>query len=64
MIEARIKNLAEKFWMNLAWLLPKELVKWAAVRLIANATTGQFADTVVPELSAMDALQRWDYARD
>ena len=52
----------EKFQMWFAWSLPKWLVMWAAVRLIAHATTGKYGTTVVPELSAMDALKRWDDA--
>lgn len=51
--------MREKFWMWLAWRLPRVLVKWAAVRLGAHATTGDYSDTVVPELTFMDALKRW-----
>ena len=50
----------EKLEMWIAWRLPKWLVKWAAVRLIAHATTGRYASTVAPELTAMDAMRRWD----
>jgi hypothetical protein len=32
---------------------------WAAVRVIANATTGEHGNQVVPELTAMEALNRW-----
>jgi hypothetical protein len=49
----------EAFWRWLAWRLPRPLVLWAAVRLIAQATMDQYSDTVVPELKAMDALERW-----
>lgn len=52
--------MKNKLWMKLAWMLPRKLAMWAAIRVIAHATTGQYADTIVPELSAMDALQRWD----
>lgn len=52
----------DKLQMWLAWHLPKWLVKLAAVRLIAHATTGQYGSTVVSELTAMDALKRWDVA--
>ena len=51
--------MTEKIWMWLAWRLPKELVKWAAIRLMAHATQGPYSNQVVPELSAMDALKRW-----
>lgn len=51
--------MMDKFWMWLAWRLPRPLVMWASVRLIANATQGEHSTQVVPELSAMDALKRW-----
>lgn len=54
----RVKK--EKIAMALAWHLPRWLVKWAYVRVGAHATTGQYENTVVPELSMVDALKRWD----
>lgn len=56
----RLERAKEAFWMKLAWLLPKTLVKWAAVRLGAHATTGKYGNQIVPELGFMDALKRWD----
>lgn len=47
-----------KFWI--AWRMPHWLVNLCAVRLIAHATTGRYSDTVVPELTAMDAVKRWE----
>jgi len=35
------------------------LVKWAAIRLMAHATTRQYSNTEVPKLTAMEALERW-----
>ena len=49
-----------KIWMWLAYRLPRELVMWAAIRLMAHATTGKYDTTIVPELTAMDALNRWE----
>jgi hypothetical protein len=49
----------EKLQMWIAWRLPRWLVMWATVRLIAHATQGQYGTTVVPELGAMEALERW-----
>ena len=48
--------------MWIAWKLPKWLVMLATVRLIAHATAGEYGSTVVPELKAVDALQRWETA--
>lgn len=52
-------ELIERVWMWIAWHLPRTLVMWAAVRLMAWATTGEYSNTVVPDLTAMDALKRW-----
>jgi hypothetical protein len=50
----------ERAQMAVAWKLPHWLVMWASVRLIAHATTGKHGHTVVPELTAVDALKRWE----
>ena len=45
------------------WLanrLPKWVVYFATIRLIAYATTGKYGNTIVPELGAMEAVQRWE----
>ncbi len=54
-----MEKLKEKFMLKLVWLLPKNLVYWCAIRLIANATTGKYGNQIVPELSAIEALKRW-----
>jgi len=54
------KFTLEHFYSWLAWKLPRGLVRWAAVRLGAHATTGPWAGVVVPDLRFMDALRRWD----
>ena len=51
---------SERFWMWLAWRLPKQLVMWCCVRVGAHATTGKYSNTVVPELTVVDALKRWE----
>ena len=51
--------MKEKIILWFIWKLPKCVIYWASIRLIAHATTGQHSNTIVPELSAMDALQRW-----
>lgn len=56
------RKVTEKIWMFVAWKLPKTLVMWATIRLIAYATQGKYGKTIVPELSAMDAVKRWDTA--
>lgn len=51
--------MRERLTVWLAWRLPKPLVYWATLRLIAHATQGRYSNQVVPDLSAMDALKRW-----
>jgi len=52
-------RLIEKTAIAIAWHLPRTLVKWAAIRLMVNATTGKHSAQVVPDLTAIDALKRW-----
>lgn len=49
----------ERFHTWVAWRVPKWLAYWCAIRVIANGTTGPHANQVVPELTAMEALERW-----
>lgn len=50
----------DRIYQYLAWKMPKGLVKWCSVRLIANATMGKYSSIIVSDLTAMDALQRWE----
>lgn len=61
MIEARYQatKLRDKIIRAIVWKLPKRVVMWAAVRVMAHATTGEYSNQIVPELSALDALKRW-----
>jgi hypothetical protein len=54
-----IRKLSDKFWLWLVWKLPKPLVMWSTVRVVAHATSGEYGDTSVPDITAMDALKRW-----
>jgi len=44
----------------LSFKLPKRLVYFAAMRLIAHATSGKYGNQIVPELKAMDAMGTWE----
>jgi hypothetical protein len=50
----------EKLYTWLAFKVPRKLVYWCAIRLMVHATTGKHQNQVVPELLAMDALERWE----
>lgn len=55
-----LAQVPERAWRWIAWRLPKELVKWAAIRLGCHATQGEYSNQDVPSLYFMDALKRWD----
>jgi hypothetical protein len=52
--------MKEKVWQWLAWHLPKVLVYWASIRLMANATMGKYSSQDVTRLNAITALERWE----
>lgn len=56
----RLRRRVERVWMWVAWHLPKALVRWCYVRVGAHATTGKYGNTTVPDLTMMDALERWE----
>jgi len=58
-----LARLREKFWFWMAWHIPKKLVYFSAIRLVAFATQGEYGDTIVPELPAMEAVRRWETGR-
>jgi hypothetical protein len=49
----------DKLPLWIAYRMPRRLVMWCAVRVGANATTGEHRNQVVPDLTFMDALKRW-----
>lgn len=53
-------KLAERLTTKVAWLLPRRIAYWAAIRVMAHATQGKWSSQNVPALYAMDALKRWD----
>lgn len=55
----RARRAYEALLIRVAHALPRRLVMWCAIRVMANATTGEHSNQVVPELLAMDALERW-----
>lgn len=47
------------FWYWLVKKLPKKLLYFCFVHVMAYATMGKYGETVVPELSGMDAIKRF-----
>ena len=50
----------DAFWQWVANMLPRNLVYWSAIRLIAHATMGRWPDEQVTEVTAVATLRRWD----
>lgn len=55
-----ISRPSEKLLLWFVWKLPRKLVMWCYCRVGAHATTGKFGNTLVPEITMMEALKRWD----
>lgn len=48
-----------KFYQRIVRYLPAKLRYAAAIDVVAYATTGKYSKTIVPDLSAMDAIKRF-----
>jgi len=47
------------FWYFIVSLLPKKLIYFCTLHLIAYCTTDEYSSTIVPDLTAMDAVKRY-----
>lgn len=50
----------KKIYYLLIKIMPKKLQYLTAMNVIAYATTGEYSSTIIPELSAMDAVRRFE----
>jgi len=50
----------EKFYMWLAWQLPRELARWGFVRVVSEASTGALSDREMGTITCIEALEQWD----
>ena len=55
-----VRRPGERLRLAFVWALPRWLVYWCAIRLMAHATQGPWGNQIVPELNAIDALKRWE----
>ena len=60
MVRMAMRQLRERLWTWFIWHLPRSVIYRSAIRLIAAATTGEYSDVSVPELTAMDAVRAWE----
>jgi hypothetical protein len=55
-----MKEWKTSFWRWCANRLPKEIVSFAFIRVIAFASSGEWSGEIVPDIAGMTALDRWD----
>ena len=56
--------MKERMAVWIAWRLPRRVVYWAAIRLGSSAAVGEYRNQVVPELTVLKALSRWEEKRE
>ena len=54
-----LRRPMQQLRLKFVFALPRWLIYWAAIRLISHATTGMYGAQSVPDLKAMNALDRW-----
>lgn len=58
--KTRIMSVREtNFWFWLVRRLPKRLIYFCFMQVMAHSTTGKYKETIVPELTGMDAINRY-----
>lgn len=55
-----IASMPDRIARKVAYLTPRRLAYWCAIRVGVHATTGRYSSQVVPELTLPDMLKRWD----
>ena len=53
------KSVMREFIRWAVKYFPKRVVYFCAMRVIAHATTGKYFNQIVPDLTAIDAVERW-----
>ena len=58
-----MKNLSTReinflFWI-VKYLIPKRVIYFSFMHVMVYSTTGKYGNTIVPELSGMDAIDRY-----
>lgn len=59
-LEYNFAKIREKLAFKIAWLMPHWLVYFCGIRMACNGTQGKYDHQIVPELTMMDAIKRWD----
>jgi len=59
-LKYELSKLKQRWLTRFVWHLPRSLVYWCAIRVMSHATTGEYDNQIVPDLTAMEALERWE----
>jgi hypothetical protein len=59
-LRERRNRVREAAACKVAFHVPRSVAYWCAIRVMVNATNGAYSNQVVPDLLAIDALERWD----
>ena len=54
-----MKTKEVKFWYWLVDKLPRKIIYFCFMHVMVYTTTGKYGNTIVPELSGMDAIKRY-----
>lgn len=58
MFGRRLQGMSETAHLLLARCLPRSVRYWVLVHCICEATTGRWADTVLPDIRAVEVVRR------
>jgi hypothetical protein len=59
MLKYHFQKLSTDVFFLIAKFLPKSVVLYCAIYVMSYSTTGKYSNTIVPELSGMDAIKRF-----
>jgi len=51
--------MIEKMKINIAWMVPRWLVHWCAIRMMAHATTEVYPDRTPDGINIWEYLKAW-----
>lgn len=60
--QSKWNDLSDRAWLAVARAMPRKLAYWCTIRVTAEATSGEYDGTIVPEIPAMEAARRWERA--
>jgi len=59
-VEDTTMGITDRVAMNTAWILPRRLVFWCYIRVMAHATSGPYGIYHPDEVTYKQACERWE----